>query len=145
MKKLAFLLLFLWGANTTCNAQSENSIALVNAVQKLTEVMISPDKNALKKLTDKKLSYGHSSGKIEDQETFIASLVSGKSDFVSIDLQNQSYEVIDNIGLVRHILVASTNDNGVPGNVRIGVMMIWRYNDDSWKLLVRQAYKLPQQ
>ncbi|GAB3660490.1 nuclear transport factor 2 family protein [Echinicola sediminis] len=143
MKKFLFLFLLIIGTRTVSFAQSENSIALVKAVQELTEAMISPDKASLKALTDKKLSYGHSSGKIEDQETFIATLLSGQSDFVSIDLQNQSYEVVDDIGIVRHILQATTNDNNVPGKVRIGIMMVWRQKEESWKLLVRQAYKLP--
>lgn len=143
MKSIALIFSFLWAICHFSQAQSENSIDLVNAVQKLTEAMIHSDKTALKKLTDKKLSYGHSSGKIENQDKFIESLLSGASDFVSIDLQNQNYEVVDNIGVARHILVAETNDGGVPGKVKIGVMMVWRYDNDQWKLLVRQAYKLP--
>ncbi|WP_200976113.1 nuclear transport factor 2 family protein [Echinicola sp. 20G] len=144
MKKLLIILSFCIASVFSVQAQSENSIELVKAVQELSSVMINPDKAKLKKLTDKKLSYGHSSGKNEDQETFINTLISGKSDFVSIDLENQSYEVVDDIGIARHILVAETNDSGVPGNVRIGILMIWRKNDNSWKLLARQAYKLPQ-
>ncbi|MBD8487677.1 nuclear transport factor 2 family protein [Echinicola sp. CAU 1574] len=144
MKKFLIILLLCIASVFSVQAQSENSIELVKAVQELTNVMINPDKAKLKKLTDKKLSYGHSSGKNEDQETFINTLISGKSDFVSIDLENQSYEVVDDIGIARHILVAETNDGGAPGNVRIGVLMIWRKNDNSWKLLARQAYKLPQ-
>ncbi|WP_186756248.1 nuclear transport factor 2 family protein [Echinicola salinicaeni] len=143
MKSLALIFSFLWASCHFSQAQSETSIELVNAVQKLTETMISPDKAKLKILTDKKLSYGHSNGKIENQEKFIESLLSGASDFISMDLQNQNYEVVDNIGIARHTLLAETNDGGVPGKVKIGIMMVWRYDNDQWKLLVRQAYKLP--
>ncbi|QDH79466.1 nuclear transport factor 2 family protein [Echinicola soli] len=144
MKKWLILVVAFWGSTLGCFAQSQNSIKLVNAVQEFTQLMIHPDEAQLKKITHKKLSYGHSSGRQEDQNTFISSLMTGKSDFVTINLNEQSYDVVDDIGIARHILVAETNDNGVPGNVKIGVLMIWRDTGESWKLLARQAYKVPQ-
>ncbi|AWW31673.1 nuclear transport factor 2 family protein [Echinicola strongylocentroti] len=143
MKKWWSLVLLLFALSVNGSAQSQNSIKLVNAVQELTQLMINPDEAKLERITHKKLSYGHSSGRIEDQATFIGSLLTGESDFETINLNDQSYEVVDNIGIARHILVAKTNDNGNPGNVKIGVMMIWRDSGDSWELLARQAYKLP--
>ncbi|AGA78505.1 nuclear transport factor 2 family protein [Echinicola vietnamensis] len=144
MKKWLILALILSCCTFNSFAQSPNSVKLVNAVQEFTQLMIHPDEAQLKKITHKKLSYGHSSGHQEDQASFIASLMTGKSDFVSINLNEQTYNVVDDIGIVRHILVAETNDNGTPGKVRIGVLMIWRDVGESWKLLARQAYKVPQ-
>ncbi|GGF17537.1 nuclear transport factor 2 family protein [Echinicola rosea] len=144
MTKWILFTFFLCGITLGSFAQSQNSIKLVNAVQDLTRLMIHPDEAQLKTMTHKKLSYGHSSGRQEDQSTFISSLMTGTSDFVTINLNEQSYDVVDDIGIARHILVAETNDNGIPGHVRIGVLMIWRNNGESWKLLARQAYKIPQ-
>lgn len=144
MKKLTLLFACLSAfAFFPLHAQTKTSVDLVKAVQELSNLLINPDEAKLKKLTDKRLTYGHSSGREEDQQTFIASLMSGKSDFVSIDLQNQSYKVVDDIGIARHILDAETNDGGNPGHVRIGVMLVWRDTGDAWKLVARQAYKLP--
>ncbi|GGZ27493.1 hypothetical protein GCM10007049_20410 [Echinicola pacifica] len=143
MRKTYLFLLALLFTASFAQGQSKNSIALVQAVQQLNQLMINPQASKLKDITHKKLSYGHSSGRIENQTEFIAALVDGQSDFVSIDLQNQTYEVDGEIGIARHILSASTNDGGQPGTVRIGIMMIWQDTGTAWKLLARQAYKLP--
>jgi hypothetical protein len=47
----------------------------------------------LEKYTSDKLSYGHSSGKVEGQGLFIQTLTGGASDFVSIDLAEQTISV----------------------------------------------------
>ncbi len=143
IKLYCYMMMVGFLVSAPCLAQSETSIDLVKAVQEFNQALIDANEEQLKKMTEKELSYGHSSGKLEDRETFVSSLRSGKSDFVSINLKNQKYEVVDNVGIVRHTLIAETNDNGVPGKVKIGVMMIWRKNGD-WKLLARQAYKLPE-
>ncbi len=142
MKASILTLVMIMALAFSGKAQSSSSIDLVKAVQELTKAMIDADESQLKKLTAKELSYGHCSGNLEDQATFISSLVSGKSDFVSIELKKQKYEVIENIGIVRHTLVADTNDNGQKGHVEIGIMMVWTKRNDHWKLLARQAYKL---
>ncbi|MDN3669913.1 nuclear transport factor 2 family protein [Echinicola jeungdonensis] len=146
MKAKIFMLLIMvcFLIKPTCHAQSETSIDLVKAVQEFNQALIDANEEKLKKLTEKQLSYGHSNGNLENKETFLESLLSGKSDFVSIHLKNQKYEVVDNIGIARHLLFAETNDGGVAGKAKIGVMMIWRKNGD-WKLLARQAYKLPEE
>lgn len=111
-------------------------------VKNLTEAMIKADAGALEKLTSKHLNYGHSSGKVEDQQAFIHALTSGASDFITIELKNQTISVADNVAIVRHELLAETNDSGNPGNVKIGVLLIWQQEAGGWKLLARQAYKI---
>lgn len=123
---------FVWGSPAVVETQ----------VERLTEAMIKADADILKKLTSTQLDYGHSSGRVENQEEFIQSLVSGASDFISIDLQQQQITVHDTVALVRHNLIAETNDSGKPGNVRIGVLLVWQQENGDWKLLARQAYRI---
>ena len=128
---------------TAALAQSKDETAVANAVESLRKAMIDPDKASLDNLTAAELSYGHSSGKIEDKATFMDALLAKRSDFVSIDLTEQTIQVIGNTAIVRHKLSANTNDNGTPGTVKIGVMLIWQKQHNEWKLLARQAFKLP--
>lgn len=129
---------------------SQGSWAQTNGVEErqnaLNEAMIKADADKLKQLTAKELSYGHSSGRVEDQTSFIANLVSGASDFVSIQLENQQIQQMDDLAIVRHTLVAQTNDSGKPGQVKIGVMLVWQLQAENdkkeWVLLARQAFKL---
>lgn len=113
------------------------------AVTKLTKLMVTPDSSALDKLILPNLSYGHSSGKIQTKQEFLHSLLSGESDFVDINLTDQSVILQNKTALVRHTLNAKTNDKNVPGNVKLYILLIWSKEKAGWKLLGRQAVKVP--
>jgi hypothetical protein len=125
-------------------SQSNNDEQMIfDAVDRLRLAMVSGDELTLNKLTAAGLSYGHSSGKIEDKASFVNSIVSGKSDFVSIELKNQTVKILNQTAIVRHQLHAFTNDGGKPGEVNLGILLIWQKEKKQWKLVARQAYKLP--
>jgi len=69
-------------------------------------------------------------------------LVSGASDFVTIDLTEQTIKITGNAAVVRHVLNATTNDGGKPGVVKIAVLLVWIKQNKEWKLLARQAVKI---
>jgi len=143
MIKHFIYLIMLTGIVNTTMAQSKDESAVAAAVESLKKAMIDADKAGLQKLTAEQLSYGHSSGKIEDKPTFIENIVSGKSDFVTIDLTNQTIAVSGDAAIVRHTLSASTNDGGNPGSVKLNILLIWQKQKGEWKLLARQAVKVP--
>ncbi|MVN20346.1 nuclear transport factor 2 family protein [Mucilaginibacter arboris] len=143
MKKIAGLILMLITTITmTVEAQSKEEIQVAEAVQTLTKAMIDGNKTALENIASDALSYGHSSGKIQDKAAFVDAIVSGQSDFVTIDLTEQTIIVKDQTAIVRHKLSAQTNDGGKPGNVSLGIMLVWVKEKGNWKLFGRQAYKL---
>ncbi|MCZ4222851.1 nuclear transport factor 2 family protein [Pedobacter rhodius] len=113
-----------------------------DAVTKLTKLMVSPDSSALDKIILNNLSYGHSSGKIQNKQEFMHSLLSGESDFVDVNLTDQTVIVQGKTALVRHTLNAKTNDKNVPGNVKLYILLIWSKEKAGWKLLGRQAVKV---
>ena len=120
--------------------------ALIAArVDALMEAMVKADADAMKKLTSASLSYGHSGGHVENQAEFIEKIVSGRSDFLSIKLEDKTISVIDDVAIVRHLLSGETHDKGKePGTVHIGVMQVWHKEKGEWLMLARQAFKLPQ-
>jgi ketosteroid isomerase-like protein len=103
--------------------------------------MIDADSTTLDKIIDNDLSYGHSGGKIESKASFITNIMNGNSDFVSIDLTNQSIMVKGQTAIVRHTLSAATNDKGTPGTVKLSVLLVWSKEGKEWKLIARQAVK----
>ncbi|WP_240186862.1 nuclear transport factor 2 family protein [Pedobacter nanyangensis] len=124
-------------------AQNKAEQSLATVVEKMKNAMVSGERKDLEEIAATELSYGHSGGKIEDKATFVETIASGKSDFVSIDLTNQTIKVTGDIGVVRHELHAKTNDGGKPGEVHLGILLVWQLQGKNWKLLARQAYKLP--
>ena len=141
MKRLLFLLLITM-LTVTLFAQTKDEKAVEAAVENLRKAMIDPDKATLEKLTSVDLSYGHSSGKVQDQATFVDALVSGSSDFITIELSEQNIKVTNNTAIVRHVLSGTNNDGGKPGTVKIAVLLVWVKQHNDWKLLARQAVKI---
>lgn len=104
--------------------------------------MIDADKATLESLTDEALSYGHSNGKIEDKAEFVRAIVSGESDFVTINLTEQTIKIVGNAAIVRHKLAGTTNNSGKPGTANLSLLMVWQKQKGGWKLLARQAVKI---
>ncbi|SES28495.1 nuclear transport factor 2 family protein [Pedobacter rhizosphaerae] len=140
MKKILIYLTFFMMSIQISSAQ-QNEVE--NAVKALTQLMINPDSTALDKLILPNLSYGHSSGKIQNKKEFMHSLLSAESDFVEINLADQTVVIQGKTALVRHTLSAKTNDKNVPGTVKLYILLIWSKEKGGWKLLGRQAVKVP--
>lgn len=143
MKKQIIFLFFLFSLfQADAEAQSRKEKAVANAVESLRMAMIEADSATLDALTQSVLSYGHSSGRVENKASFIRSLVSGVSDFVTIELSEQTVQIEDKTAIVRHVMSAKTNDNGKPGTVKLAILTVWEKENFRWKLLARQAVRI---
>lgn len=141
MKKIISLALTL-SSIFLVHAQSKNEKAVAIATEQLRTAMISGNKADLENIVSDKLSYGHSGGHIDDKKEFVEKLTSGKSDFVRIDITEQTISTSGKTAIVRHILTAKTNDNGKPGDVHLRILLIFQKEGGKWKLLARQAVKM---
>lgn len=145
MIKKTFLSIILMSFTTFMFAQSKDEQAVAQAVEKLRKAMIDADKNTMESMVSDKLSYGHSPGFVEDKKVFVQNIMNNKSDFVTMDLTDQSISISDNVAIVRHKLDAKTNNEGVAGEAHLLVLMVWQKTGGQWKLLARQAVKQPVQ
>jgi GTP1/Obg family GTP-binding protein len=142
MKKILVILCLLSFA-TMATAQSKKENQVAKAVQELKKAMVDGDSVALKRLSSSRLSYGHSSGNIEDQATFVRNIANGNSDFVTIDLSEQTISVSGKTAVVRHTFIAATSDKGKPaGSVKLHILTVWEKSGGNWKLLARQAVRI---
>ena len=142
MKKITILLLFFVVLLSSIFAQSSEETKVAANVEALRKAMIDADKSVLVNLTAKELSYGHSSGKIENKIDFLEVIISGKTDYKTIDLSDQTITIVDNIAIVRHNFNAEILSAGTMINLKLGVLQIWKKQQNNWKLLARQACKL---
>jgi ketosteroid isomerase-like protein len=142
MKTISFLFIYLF--SLTLFAQSADEKAVTAAVEKLRKAMISSDKNVLENLAAADLSYGHSSGLVEDKAAFVDQFVTGKTDFLeNLTFADQTVRISGDAAIVRHRLTGDTMNNKTPGKVDIIILMVWQKQKGEWKLLARQAAKLP--
>lgn len=125
------------------SAQKNNDQqAVANVSEKLRLAMISGDKAVLESLILPELTYGHSSGHIDNATEFVEKLVSKKSNFLNIENTNQSIQVVDKTAIVRNHLFAKTDDLGKGlGEVDLDILYVWQNTKNGWKLLARQAVK----
>ena len=138
MRNVSLIALVALLSVMVASAQSREEKAVAAAVERLRQAMLDGDRTALESLTAAELSYGHSSGLIEDKKTFVDALVTGKSDFKEINLTNQTITVAGNVAIVRHEMHGESNT----GPVNIGILLVWQGKGDNWKLVARQDYKL---
>ena len=122
------------------STQTGKENAVSAAVEALRKAMIAGDRAALDKLSLSELSYGHSSGRIENKAEFVEALASGKSGFTAIELSNQSVNVTDDVALVRHVFNGKRKSDGE--NMKLAILTVWLERQGQWRLLARQAAKL---
>ncbi|TDO77894.1 uncharacterized protein DUF4440 [Flavobacterium chryseum] len=123
-------------------SNSKEETAVNNRVEILRQAMIDADGVKLKSLTSEKLNYVHSNGNFQNQTEFIEGIVSGKSDFVTIEFQDQTITINGDVAIVRHILAAHTKDGGIDKDIKIGIMLVWQKQKNNWLLIARQAFKI---
>ncbi len=114
---------------------------VAQAVDHLTQAMLHKDIPELNALTAENLTYGHSSGKIQDKQAFIADIQTGKSAFKTLEMQNQSITLSGDVALVRHHFSALALKGTEVVPTEIENFQIWQKQDGKWLLVGRQAYK----
>lgn len=113
-----------------------------NAVEVLNSTLVDPEKGSLEQMTSENLSYGHSSGKIQDREEFVDDLINGPFDFLSIDTSDESIHISGATAIARHVFSAKGTNKGEPADVHIGIILVFQKQNGILLLLARQAYKL---
>jgi hypothetical protein len=116
--------------------------ALAQAVEELRKALFAADKAKLTALTADQLTYGHSSGVVQDKPTFIDGVVNRKYTAKSLEFPELKTFVAGDAGVTRHHYVADNEQDGKVNHIDIGVLAVWQKQGGEWKLLARQAYKL---
>jgi ketosteroid isomerase-like protein len=125
------------------DAQGGDEGAVNQAVDDLRKAMLAADQAGLEGLVADQLSYGHSGGVVESKAQFVSVIISKKTVYKSITLSEPTVSVVGNNAIARHIFSAEFEADGKPGSARVGVLQVWTKQDGRWKLLARQAFRLP--
>jgi hypothetical protein len=149
---LVFMLFVFIGCKQTEDNSNESKIDNVEtgtaerevaaAVEILNNAIINPEKSVLESITADEVTYGHSSGLVQNKEEFIDDLINGDFDFSSVNVSNQSIHIKDETAVVRQIFSAEATNAGDPIDIRIGNVLVYVKQNSQWKLLARQAFRL---
>ena len=122
------------------NTQTGKEGAVAAAVETLRKAIIAADKATLDRISMPELTFGHSTGRLENKAEFIDALVSGKSGFSEIALTDQTISVVNNTALVRHVLQGTQRKENK--KVKMGILTVWMEQQGQWKLMARQSVKM---
>lgn len=111
------------------------------AVDQLTQAMWHKDIGQLKALTADNLSYGHSSGNVQDKAAFIADIETGRSAFNELKMLNQKVILSGDTALVRNHFSAQAVNSGKVVPTEIENFQVWQKQHGKWLLIGRQAFR----
>ncbi len=139
MKKLLILLCVL--APLLGFAQNEES--LKEAELNRFKVMVAKDKAGLESVLHKDLVYFHSSGVQDSKETYIASILTGKSSYLSITPEEMQQRVYGKTGInTGIILIQQQAVDGTLAPLRLRFTDVFVYADKRWQMVSWQSTKL---
>jgi len=136
-----FLVTFLGKENY---AQTQDQTQLTQRLEQFRLAMIHPDSVVLTDLASDDLEYVHSSGTVRNKQEFINEFMKRWTNFSKVTITNQTIKITGDNAIVRHRLVADAHNPGYPAVVDIIILMVWRKEGGKWKMLARQAAKIPQ-
>ncbi len=111
------------------------------AVKGFHNALMKPDSLALRNLTVQELTYGHSSGAIDTQESLISSLLTGTADYIKIDILSQDITLKGEAAWVRNTMDVTLPDGDKTKVLNLKVLYVWVKENGIWKLLARQAVR----
>jgi hypothetical protein len=139
MKKLLILIVLL--APLVGFAQNEES--LKEAELNRFKVMVAKDVPGLQAVLHKDLVYFHSSGVQDNKESYIASIASGKSSYVTITPEELQHRVYGKTGVNTGIVsILQQAADGAQTTIRLRFTDVYVYADKRWQMVSWQSTKL---
>ena len=140
MKLILTIALFFTGLLVT--AQTDSS-SLKDALTRLDKALLGKDEAALQGLLHKDVSFGHSSGWVQNRNDIFADLKSGK--LVYNKIENSSVIIVSQNkkwATVRTTTNAEGELDHKAFQLKLHVLQVWVNTKKGWQLLARQSTKL---
>ena len=142
MKKLSFLTVLSLSLVFSANAQSNEETKVKSAVEFLDKALVDTNRKALESITAETLTYGHSSGKVENKADFINNVFTSPIHFLKIDATDFDIKFYGNTAVVRHHFYSEVTNAEKPDTIKLHVLQVWVKEKKEWKLTARQAVRL---
>jgi hypothetical protein len=143
MKKLFLIVLIVSSIGAFAQGSKEEDVwkrseALNNAI------FVKKDSLALVDLVTKEVTYGHSTGAVEDKATMIKNAIGNRGGYKNIEFERISINVDDKTAVLRHNLRGiSLNAAGEGSPLNLQILQVWKKENGKWRIWARQAVKIP--
>lgn len=128
----------------TASAQTPQDQEVWSNVEALnTAVFVSKDPLVIARMVSDSLSYGHSSGVLENKTEMVSNAASNKTTYRDIVMEKLGVSITGNTAIARHIFNATQTDkDGKESPLRIGILQVWLKSGNQWTLAARQAVRV---
>ena len=116
------------------HAQSHEEANVAQAMENLCAAMFARDAKQFAALTSEHVRYGHSAGRIENKQEFIAAALKNKSVMKSLTFTDQAIKVTGDKAIVRNTYNGVSELDGKTNTTKIGVLLVWNKEGDTWRL-----------
>jgi hypothetical protein len=130
------------GAASGSAASKGDDAGVAAAVEAFRKAMLANDRKQFEALCADQLTYGHSTGKVQTKAEFIDDASSGKSNWKSITLEDQTIVLAGGNAMARFVFTGDLDSGGKTSTLKFGVLMVWVRQSGKWRLLARQGYKI---
>lgn len=142
MKKGLIIVFTLFSLTAIAQGKAEKKI-LDNIKSLNSAIFIKRDSAVLSQLAGEAVTYGHSSGKIENKVEMIYNAMISPTTYKDFVMSDVSIQVDGKTAIVRHVLKARSFDAaGKEGVLHLNVLQTWVKKNKQWILVARQAVKL---
>jgi hypothetical protein len=107
------------------------------------KVMIAKDRAGLEAVLHKDLVYFHSSGAFDTKDSYIASIFSGKSSYISIDPAEMLTRVYGKTGINTGVInLVNLSADGIETPVKLRFTDVFVFENGRWQMVSWQSTKL---
>lgn len=141
MKKLIVVLLLGYTFQSFAQTKEEK---VLQRIKQLNEAVFGvKDSVALENLLADKVTYGHSTGKIENRREMITAAVANTTRYADFKMEDAVVYFENKTAIVRYVISATNiGMDGKTSPLHLGLLQVWIKQKKEWKLTARQAVKL---
>ena len=109
------------------------------AMEAWRQALLKKDGAALARICHEEISYGHSSGLVEDKKTAVNHIVTSKADYAVVDLIDAKIKVQGDLALVNGRVNYKQVTDGKAADVKMHVLHVWVRTPQGWQMIGRQS------
>jgi hypothetical protein len=117
---------------------------IANREAELYQAMLAFDYAALDKLLSDEVRYIHSTGVVETKAAYFAGMRAGLYEYRDIHITSNETRVFGPAAMTTGVMEMLVGEHGsVKGTIRLRHVLIWQLEAGTWRLVLRQATRLP--
>ena len=106
--------------------------------------MLAFDYDALDRILSDDVQYIHSTGVVESKAAYFAGMREGLYEYGDIRIPSGSTQMFPDVAITTGVMEMLVGEKGsAKGTIRLQHVLVWRKEGETWRLLLRQATRLP--